>query len=130
MDIESEKSLKTVVVSELTAKKVKSGSLEVFATPSMIALIEQTACEICEKYLDEGQTTVGTKICVEHLAASVIGSEIVAKVKAIAIDGRKISFSAEVYDNAGLIGKGSHERFVVDEERFMSKARTRLEEAK
>lgn len=118
--------IKAAVNESNIAKEVKSGSLEVFATPCMIALFEQAASELCEKYLDEGQTTVGTMVNIEHLAASAVGSQIKATAKVTAVEGRKICFEVQAFDNAGLIGKGTHERFIVFSERFMSKAQARL----
>lgn len=112
------------------AGSMKSGALDVFATPSMIALMEQAAAELCEKYLDGGSTTVGTLINVSHLAASVPGMTITAEAVVTAVDGRKISFGVTASDNAGIIGRGAHERFVVYSERFVQKAQERAKAAK
>ena len=105
----------------ITAEKVGSGSLPVFATPMMVALMEKAACKALENNLDEGSTTVGTKVDVEHVAATPVGMEVTVTATVTAVDGRKISFNVEAFDEAGLIGKGVHDRFVVGAEKFTSK---------
>ncbi len=110
------------VTKEITAASAKSGSLEVLATPFMIALMEQAASELCDKFVPEGISTVGTQISVSHLAATAVGAEVRAVATVTAFDGRKISFDVEAYDNAGLIGKGTHERFTVKIDSFMKRA--------
>ena len=115
----------SIVTEENTAAKAKSGSLPVFATPFMVALMEQAASELCDKFTDEGITTVGTALNIEHLAATAVGASVRAVATVTAFDGRKISFCVEAYDNAGIIGKGTHERFSVKSEKFMIKAEER-----
>ena len=107
---------------ENTALAMGSGTLRVFATPAMIALIEGCCAESVENMLPQGITTVGTKIEVEHLAASPLGASILCKSKLTAYDGRRLDFEVEVFDNAGLIGKGTHTRFTVNAQRFIDKA--------
>ena len=109
-----------------TALAMGSGSLEVFATPAVIALMEKAACQAIADMLDEGTTTVGTLISVEHLSASPVGSDISARAVLTAVDGRKYCFDVFAYDNAGLIAKGKHERFSVSTEKFMNKATQKL----
>ena len=104
--ITSEKSVAVKI--ENTALAMGSGTLRVFATPAMIALIEGCCAESVEDILPQGITTVGTKVEVEHLAASPIGASILCKSKLTAYDGRRLDFEVEVFDNAGLIGKGTH----------------------
>lgn len=111
-----------MVTEDVTAAKVGSGLLPVFATPSMIALIELTACELISPYLDEGITTVGTLINVRHVSATPIGMKVRAEAELTVIDGRRYEFGVKVYDDAGLIGEGTHERFAVKSDRFMEKA--------
>lgn len=112
----------TVMVDETnTAKTMGSGSLNVFATPAMIALIEKTALMSIASELEEGQTTVGTSLNIQHLAATPVGMKVTAKTELVEVDRRRLVFSAAVYDEAGLIGKGTHERFLVDGEKFQSK---------
>ena len=122
--IKGEKSVAVII--ENTALAMGSGTLRVFATPAMIALIEGCCAESVEDYLPEGITSVGTKIDVEHLAASPLGAGIYCKSTLTAVDGRKLDFSVEVYDNAGLIGRGTHTRFTVDAQRFLDKAYAKL----
>ena len=109
-----------------TASAMQSGSLPVFATPSMVALMERTACECLADCLNEGQTSVGSSINVEHIAASPIGSEITAKAEIVFVSGRKIEFSVTAHDKYGEIGKGKHVRIIVERERFMKKAEGRI----
>ena len=118
-------SVSVVVDESNTAKIVGSGSLDVFATPMMIALMERAACECLSGCLDDGQTTVGSLINVEHTAASPLGAEITATATIESISGRKVEFKVSACDNAGEIGSGKHTRFIVDTERFIEKAETR-----
>ena len=96
-----------------------------FSTPSMIALIEEAAWKSVQSALEEGQATVGTKLQIEHLSATPSGMKVRAETVLTQIDGRRLVFSAEVYDEAGLIGKGVHERFIVYGKRFEEKARSK-----
>ena len=111
----------TIVNVTNTAKAVQSGALDVFATPMMIALMEQAACECIADGLGPGQTSVGTEINVSHTAASRMGMEITATATIEAVLGRKVDFIVTASDLSGEIGKGKHTRVIVDAERFMSK---------
>lgn len=122
MNIGIKNELSVLVREEHTAKSMGSGTLAVFATPAMIALMEQTAAESVEDLLGEGKTSVGTLMNAEHLAATPVGMKVTCKSVLIAIDGRKLTFEVEAYDETGLIGKAHHERFTVDAERFLEKA--------
>ena len=113
------------VTKEITAAAAKSGSLEVLATPYMIALMEQAASELCDKFVPEGISTVGTAINISHLAPTCVGAKVKAVATVTAFDGRKVNFDVEAYDDAGLIGKGTHERFTIKIESFMKKAAER-----
>lgn len=117
--------VKKTVTAEITAAEMGSGALAVFATPAMVALMEQAASELCEKYTEEGITTVGTAINIQHLAATAVGAEVKAVATVTFCDGRKITFDVEAFDNAGLIGKGTHERFSIKSDKFMIKAEER-----
>ena len=117
--------VKVSVNEKNTAAAMGSGSLAVFATPSMVALMEQAASELCEKYTEEGITTVGTALNIQHLAATAVGVEVKAVATVTSCDGRKVTFDVEAYDNAGLIGKGTHERFSIKTDKFMLKAQER-----
>ena len=105
-----------------TALKMKSGGLMVYATPAMIALAEQAAYKSVEPYLEEGQGTVGTLMNVKHMAATAVGMEITAKSELTSIEGRKLTFKIEVFDEREKIGEGVHERFIVNNEKFQNKA--------
>jgi len=108
------------------AETVGSGSLQVFSTPSMVALMEKAACKCLASGLESGQTSVGTKLDIEHIAASLIGATITAEAKIERIFGNKIEFSVVAYGNEKKIGIGTHTRFIVDEDRFMERAKRKL----
>ena len=110
------------VTEEKTAAALGSGTLSVYATPAMIALMENTALRSVADKLDDGMTTVGTKIDIVHTSASPVGSTITCESELTWIDRRRLVFSVTAYDNAGEIGKGTHERFIVDCGKFMEKA--------
>ena len=111
-----------VVVSEdNTALKLGSGDMEVFATPAMIALMENAAMNAVASHLDAGTTTVGTMMKSSHIKASALGANITAEAELVAVEGRRLSFTVTAWDDKGVIGEGEHERFVVDRERFLSK---------
>jgi len=113
------------VTEKNTAKAVGSGSLDVFATPMMVALMEQAACRCMADSLEETQTSVGTQINVAHVAASPLGANISATATITAVEGRKVSFSVTAHDGVNEIGNGMHDRFIVDAERFMKKLEER-----
>lgn len=105
-----------------TAVAAQSGSLQVFGTPFMIALMEKATCKAVEEFLDEGETTVGTNIDVSHIKASGIGTVITATAILDDVDERKLTFTVyAVDDNGNTIGKGTIERFVVNADKFMKK---------
>lgn len=110
------------------AETVKSGSLPVFATPMMAALMEQAACNAVRPFLEDGETTVGTLLELHHDAATPIGMTVIARAEVAAVSGREISFQVTASDEAGIIGSGTHKRFLVDAERFMAKAQKRGEQ--
>ena len=104
-----------------------SGALRVFATPAMIALIEKTAWESVQGELEEGSGTVGTALNVKHVAASPVGMKITCKTELVKVDGRALTFAVKAYDEAGLIGEGEHERFIVYNDKFQAKADAKLQ---
>jgi predicted thioesterase len=106
-----------------TAKAIGSGSLDVFATPMMVALMERAACECLAEALEPGHSSVGTSVDIEHIAASPLGAVITATATVADIDGRKIEFEVAANDSKGEIGHGKHTRVIVNVERFMAKAR-------
>jgi len=115
-------SVTVTVDSSNTAKAVGSGSLDVFATPMMIALMEHAACEVLAGALDDGQTSVGTYISANHTAASPIGAKITATATINSVSGRKIEFKVSASDEHRTIGEGKHTRMLVDSKRFMERA--------
>lgn len=120
----SENSLtKTLIVTEeLTADKVGSGLLPVFSTPSLVAFMENTAMQLIE--LPEGKSSVGIEISVQHLKASPVGAQLTCTATVTQVDGRKYSFSLEAKDDSGdVIGRGTHDRVVIDVQRFMEKVK-------
>lgn len=114
------------VTNEKTAANVGSGLVRVFATPMMIALIEKTCSESVAPYLEEGQSTVGTYIKVSHVAATPVGMKVWAESELVEIDRRRLVFKVSAFDEAGLIGQGTHERFIIDLAKFQSKAESKL----
>ena len=116
-----------MVTSENTAKTMGSGTLDVFATPAMIALMENTAYESVASELEEGSGTVGTALNVKHVAATPVGMKVTCETELIKVDGRALTFSVKAFDEKGLIGEGEHERFIVVNEKFQAKADAKLE---
>lgn len=110
-----------IVSANNTAIAMGSGDLSVFATPAMVALMENAAMQVAAKFCDQNQTTVGTMINVQHTKASPIGAQVDATAELISQDGRKLSFRVSASDEKGEIGHGEHQRFIVDREKFMSK---------
>lgn len=110
-----------IVTESNTALSVGSGSLKVYATPAMLALIEKAACEALKGSLDESETTVGTLLNVKHIAATPIGMKVSATAELIERDGRKLVFNVTASDECGVIGEGVHERFIVNSEKFINK---------
>ena len=115
----------TVVAEGNTAAAVGSGLLPVFATPQMIALMEGAAVNAVQACMEEDQGTVGTHLDVSHDAATPIGMKVGAEAELTAVDGRKLTFAVAAYDEAGPIGRGTHERFVITPSKFMAKAKSR-----
>ena len=117
--------LEQVVSPEMSAARVGSGLVEVFATPMMVALIERTCNESVLPHLEPGQGTVGTLVNVSHTAATPIGMRVWAESELIEVDRRKLTFRVAAYDECGPIGEGIHERFIIDTERFRQKAESK-----
>ena len=116
------------VTPEMLANALHSGLVHVFATPMMIAGIEETAAASVQEYLAPGQTTVGTCINVTHVAATPAGMKVrfVTELTGIGANGRALTFKVQAFDEAGLIGEGEHERFVVNMAKFEAKAAAKL----
>ena len=116
-----------MVTEEKTAKAMGSGELNVFATPAMIALMENTAYKSVAEFLEPGQGTVGTLMNVSHVAATPMGMQITCETKLVEIDRRRFVFEVKASDEKGLIGEGTHERFIVDNAKFMARAEAKKE---
>ena len=116
----------TTVTKELCANAWGSGGLPVYATPAMIALMENTAWASVEPCMEEGRSTVGTKLDVSHLSASPVGAHITCESELIEVDGRRLVFRVNASDDAGLIGEGLHERFIINTEKFMARTEAKL----
>ena len=115
------------VTEENTADAIGSGMLRVYATPAMIALMERAALSSVAGCLDDGMSTVGTLINVAHTSASPVGATITAESELTLIDRRRLVFRVTAYDDAGQIGSGTHERFIVDSDKFFEKTNKKME---
>lgn len=123
------KGRQTVMADEMnSAKTMGSGTLSVFATPAMIALMEKTAWTSVAPYLEEGQGTVGIKLDVTHDAPTPLGMTVSCDSELVEVDGRRLVFEVTASDEKGIIGKGRHERFIVSEEKFQKKANEKKDE--
>ena len=109
------------VTPDKTAAAVGSGSLEVFATPWMVAMMELAACNALAPYYDEGQSSVGTKLEITHDAATPLDMKVCAEAEVVEVDRRRIVFAVTAWDETGVIGKGKHERFLINTEKFLAK---------
>ena len=116
-----------VVSADNTAQTAGSGTLPVFATPWMCALMEQAAWTAVAPGLKDDESTVGTKLNISHLSASPVGIKVWAESEVTLVDGKRLEFKVAAYDEKGLIGEGSHERFVVTNEKFLAKTARKLE---
>ena len=109
-----------------TAQEVGSGSLLVYATPCMVALMEGAACEAIEGGLGENETTVGIELNIKHLSATPVGLEVRAVAEVTAVEGKVITFTLAAYDEAGLIGEGTHKRCLVNAPKFLERTYGKL----
>lgn len=115
-----------IVTKDLCANAWGSGGLSVYATPAMIALMEQTAWASVEPCMEEGKSTVGTHLDVAHLSASPIGAHITCESELVEIDGRRLVFKVSASDDAGLIGEGMHECFIINTDKFIARTEAKL----
>ncbi len=113
------------VDASVSAKKAASGEMDVFGTPFVIALMEQTADKSVRPYLDEGCATVGTLVNIRHTAATPMGMRAYAESELIEVDGRRLVFRVAVFDEAGQVADGMHERFIIFKDKFMQKTAMR-----
>ena len=109
-----------------TAKEVGSGSLLVYATPCMVALMEGAACEAIAEGLKEDQTTVGTVLNIEHISATPVGLDVRAEATVTAVDGKVITFEVKAFDEAGEIGRGTHKRVIINSQKFLERTYNKL----
>ena len=116
----------TLVEREDTAAEVGSGSLLVYATPCMVALMEGAACEAIADALPDSQTTVGIELNIQHLSATPVGLEVRAEAEVTAVEGKIITFELRAFDEAGEIGKGIHKRAIVNSQKFLEKTYGKL----
>lgn len=109
-----------IVTAEKTAIAYGSGTVEVFATPAMIAVMEQTAMESVAEFLAPGFVTVGTEVNIRHIKATRTNETVNCHSKLVEINGKKLVFEVEAFDKSGLIGKGTHTRYIVDKQAFIN----------
>ena len=109
------------VTAEVTAEYIGSGDLAVLATPAMCALMENAAMMAVAPQMEEGQTTVGTALNIEHLRATKVGEVVTATAVLTEVNGRELKFNIAARDAVGIIGEGTHTRFIVNREKFMAK---------
>lgn len=122
------KGTKTVTVNEDNiAKTMGSGTLDVFATPALIALMEETCWRSVADKLDEGCGTVGTRLEVSHTAPTPVGMEVTCESTLTEVDGRRLVFEVTARDAKGVVGEGRHERFVIQNDKFQAKANAKRE---
>lgn len=105
---------------------VGSGSLKVFSTPFMVALMEKSACNCLDEYLENDETTVGTEINVKHVSATPEKMKVTAEATLTEVNGREFVFSVKAFDETGLIGEGTHRRFLVNSEKFIKKTYSKI----
>ena len=115
-----------VVTPENTAQAAGSGLVPVFATPWMVALMENAAVQAVQSALAPGEGTVGTRLDVTHDAATPVGMRVWAEAEVTAVEGRKLTFAVSAFDEAGKIGGGTHERFVIQTDKFLARAQAKL----
>ena len=114
------------VTEQLTAVSIRSGLVSAYATPSMLALMENASVTAIQKSLSKGQTSVGVEVSVKHLAATPVGVRVRARAEVLAIDGRRVTFKIEAWDPQEKIGEGTHVRVIVDAARFKDKVEQKL----
>lgn len=118
--------VESFVEREDTAQEVGSGSLLVYATPCMVALMEGAACEAIAEALPEGKTSVGTELNISHLSATPVGLEVYAEAEVTEVSGNTVTFQLTAYDEAGKIGEGTHKRAIITAQRFLEKVYSKL----
>ncbi len=125
MEIGIKGNCELVVTEEVSAKTMGSGTLDVLATPAMVALMEKTAWTSIQNELEEGSGTVGISMNITHDAPTPLGMKVHCESELVAVDGRKLTFKVEAFDEKGSIGKGVHERFIINSSKFQAKANSK-----
>ena len=113
--------VKDIVNDRNIAKTLRSGELKVYATPAMVAIMEEAAYKSIQSELEDGKGTVGTVMNIRHIDSTPIGMEVTAKSELIEVDRRRLVFKVEAFDEHGKIGEGIHERFIIDNDSFQNK---------
>ena len=119
-------SIQCIVEPDMTADRVGSGSMAVFSTPSLLALMEATAFELAEKGMDRGYTTVGSYVELHHMAPTPIGVMVRSEAKLTKIMDNRITFRIMVFDKSGVVAEATHIRYIVDRKGFMRTADKKL----
>ncbi len=107
------------------ASALGSGNLSVYATPSMVALMEKAACNAINPYLESDSSSVGISMNITHDSATLPGKIITATAELVEIDGRKLTFKVSAQDEYGIVGKGTHQRFIINKDKFMAKLKNK-----
>lgn len=115
-----------IVTEEMLAKNVKSGAVSVFATPMMIALIENTASACLQQFLEPGTISVGSAVSVSHTAPTPLGMKVYAEAEITAVEGRRVDFKITAFDEKEKIGEGTHSRVYLNKDKFEQKAQSKL----
>ena len=126
INVNSKGTATTAVNETNTAAAMGSGSLKVFATPAMVALMEASACNCLADFLDEGETTVGTALDIKHISATPVNMAVTAEATLTEVNGREFTFEVKAFDESGEIGCGTHNRFLVYSEKFTAKTYEKL----
>ena len=116
---------RTKVTGDNTALKFGSGSVDVFGTPAMIALMEEASINTVDKKLPEGFATVGIELGIKHIAATPKGMNITASAELLEIDGKRLVFKVEAFDEVEKIGEGTHQRYIIELDKFKSRAQSK-----
>ena len=116
-----------LVTESNTATAACSGALPVFGTPFLCALMEEAAWKSIAPHLEAGQSTVGTRLDISHDSATPVGMQVWAEAEVTAVEGRKLIYTVTAFDEAGPIGKGEHQRFIIQADRFLAKAQAKKE---
>lgn len=125
-------SLELEVTYEATAQALRSGNLPVFGTPFLVAIVEGASVNALAPFLGEGEATVGTAVNIAHVSSTPIGMKVRSEAEVVGVspNGKIIEFKVAAYDETGLIGSGTHQRAVINPEKFMAKTEAKLEQAK